>query len=280
MSTAGGAIAHARRMRRAHVAELAELVRIPSVSSDARHRSDVRRAAEWLLRRLRSLGMRAEALGPANGPLVYGQWLGLRGAPTLMVYGHYDVVPPEPLSDWPSPPFQPVVRGGCIHGPGSSDDKGPGVCQLAALTAWKRAGGRPPVNVRCLFEGQEEIGSSVLLRLPRRPPRGMQADAVVVSDTRMLGPGRPTLIHGLRGTLAAELAVKGPPRDLHSGQFGGGVRNPAHVACELLASLHDPHGRVAIPGFYDRVRSERAPRDGGVPGDRELLREGGVAVGF
>jgi acetylornithine deacetylase/succinyl-diaminopimelate desuccinylase-like protein len=276
------ALRAARAGRDAQVAELASFVGIPSVSGDPRHRADVRRAAGWLVSRLRAIGPRARTLGPPDAPLVYGAWPGPPGAPTLLIYGHYDVVAPEPLEAWRTPPFEPVVREGFLHGRGSSDDKGPLLCQLAALRAWASAGGGPPVSVRCLFEGQEESGSRALLALLRRPPPWLRADAVVVSDTRMLGPGRPTLIRGLRGSLAAELVVSGPPRDLHSGAFGGAVRNPAHVLCELVASLHDRDGQIAVPGFYARVRRPAAPPAGarGLPADRELLAQAGVAAGF
>jgi acetylornithine deacetylase/succinyl-diaminopimelate desuccinylase-like protein len=268
--------------RRAQVAALADFVRIPSVSGDARHAAGRRRAAGWLAARLRALGARGvRAFGPPDAPLVTGCWPAPPGAPTLLIYGHYDVVAPEPLDAWRTPPFQPVVRDGFLCGRGASDDKGPIVCQLEALRAWVAARGRPPVGVRCLFEGEEESGSRALLMLLRDPPPALRADAVLVCDTRMLGPGRPTLIEGLRGSLAAELIVSGAPRDLHSGAFGGAVRNPAHVLCELLASLHDRDGRVAIPGFYARVRGGRVRplASDGPPRDRALLAQAGVARG-
>jgi len=290
----------ARARRRAPLAALADLVRIPSISGAAAHAAGRRQAAGWLAARLRALGARGvRTFGPPDAPLVTGCWPAPRGAPTLLIYGHYDVVAPEPLDAWRTPPFQPVVRDGFLCGRGASDDKGPIVCQLEALRAWVAARGRPPVGVRCLFEGEEESGSRALLALLRDPPPALRADAVLVCDTRMLGAGRPTLIDGLRGSLAAELVVSGPPRDLHSGAFGGAVRNPAHVLCELLASLHDRDGRVAIPGFYARVRGARARPGagasppsagrtgasrpgarGGPPGDRALLAQAGVARGY
>ena len=283
MSHGGGgsdaALRAAARLRPAQLAELEQLVAIPSVSGEPRHRADRRRAAGWLLARLRALGLRARTLGPPGAPLVYGEWPAPRGAPTLLLYGHYDVVAPSPLSAWHSPPFEPVVRDGHLYGRGSSDDKGPILCQLTALRAWAQARGRPPVGVRCLFEGEEESGSGTLLELLRSPPPWLAADAVLVCDTRMLGPGRPTLIEGLRGDLAAELVVTCAPRDLHSGAFGGAVRNPAQLLCELVAGLHDAHGRIAIPGFYARVRPARARPGAGSPSDRALLAQAGVQTG-
>jgi acetylornithine deacetylase/succinyl-diaminopimelate desuccinylase-like protein len=296
-AAAAAALREARRGRRAQVAALADFVRIPSVSGDARHAAGRRRAAGWLAARLRALGAGGvRTFGPPGAPLVTGAWPAPPGAPTLLIYGHYDVVAPEPLAAWRTPPFAPVVRDGFLCGRGVSDDKGPIVCQLEALRAWVAARGRPPVGVRCLFEGEEESGSGALLALLRDPPPALRADAVLVCDTRMLGAGRPTLIEGLRGSLAAELIVSGPPRDLHSGAFGGAVRNPAHVLCALLASLHDADGRVAIPGFYARVRGGRAGaapagagragagagrsgRGASAPGDRALLAQAGVVRG-
>jgi acetylornithine deacetylase/succinyl-diaminopimelate desuccinylase-like protein len=168
------------------------------------------------------------------------------------------VVGPEPLERWRTAPFSPALRGRFLYGRGASDDKGPLLCHVAAIAAWLAATGRLPVNVRCVFEGEEEIGSPHLAPVLRRIA-GDGVDAAVISDTRMLGPGQPTLIVGLRGGLAAELEVSGPERDLHSGAFGGAVHNPADVLCELVASLHDTEGRVAVPDFYRRVRARPAP---------------------
>jgi acetylornithine deacetylase/succinyl-diaminopimelate desuccinylase-like protein len=240
-------------------AHLADFVSIPSVSGEPRHAADVRRAAAWLRARLHALGMPRAALVETPGhPIVWAEWRSRRPAPTVLIYGHYDVVAPGPAQEWRSPPFAPVERGGLLYGRGASDDKGPLSAQLAALEAWLAGTGRLPVNVTCLYEGEEEIGSVHLRRLIAggwRPASQVGlVKAAVISDTRILAPDYPALIVGLRGSLAAEVEIAGSARDVHSGAFGGAIRNPAHVLCELLATLHDRSGRVAIAGFYDDVR--------------------------
>lgn len=248
--------------RSSWVDQLSEFVAIPSVSADPRHRDDVRRAAEWLRQRLAAVGMRRAVLLETRGhPLVRAEWTSSAAPASVLFYGHYDVVAPGAVSAWRSPPFAPCRRGRFLYGRGASDDKGPLLCHLAALEAWLSTAGRLPVNVSCLFEGEEEIGSPNLRRLLARRPRlngRRPVDAVVISDTRMLAPGRPALITGLRGGLAAEIEVVGPAHELHSGAFGGAVRNPAHALAELVAGLHDRSGRVSIEGFYRDVRA--APR--------------------
>jgi len=270
------------------VGELADFVAIPSVSSDPRRRGDIQRAADWLRARLRALGMsRASLVQTPGNPVVWAEWTTPGAASRVLMYGHYDVVTPGGRTEWHSPPFLPVARGGFLYGRGASDDKGPVVAQLAALDAWLSTRGRLPVNVTCLFEGEEEIGSPhlrALLRHRRPVARGPVFDAAVISDTRMLGPGLPTLVTGLRGSLAAELEVRGPRRDVHSGAFGGAIRNPAHVLAELIASLHDGAGRVSIAGFYRDVRPPGRDRFEGQPVARiitaQLLAQGGPRIAF
>lgn len=242
------------------IQHLAEFVSIPSVSSEHRHAEDVRRAAAWLKARLREAGIPSTSLIETSGaPLVWGEWPVSRGAPTVLMYGHYDVVSPGSERSWSSPPFVPVKRGQFMYGRGTSDDKGPLLTQLAAVQAWATASGQPPVNILCLYEGEEEVGSDHLRqflragRLPLRPTR--RVDAVLVCDTRMLAAGRPALVVGLRGALTAEIEVQGSSRDLHPGAFGGLVANPSHELAALVSSLHDRDGRVAIDGFYRDVES-------------------------
>jgi acetylornithine deacetylase/succinyl-diaminopimelate desuccinylase-like protein len=249
------------------VEHLAEFISIPTVSSDRRHADDVRRAASWLRARLQDAGVpRTTMIETSGAPLVWGEWSVNPGAPTLLMYGHYDVVAPGRGTSWNSPPFVPVQRGRFIYGRGACDDKGPLLAQLSALQAWATAHGQPPVNVLCLYEGEEEVGSPhlrLLLRTDRLPrPASGAIDAVLVCDTRMLAAGRPALVIGLRGTLAAEVEVLGSIRDLHPGAFGGLVANPSNELAALVSTLHDRDGRVAIDGFYRDVASPaRAYRD-------------------
>lgn len=262
---------------------LAEFVSIPTVSSDRRHAGDIRRAAEWLRARLQDAGIPSTTLIETSGaPLVWGEWSVSTAAPTVLMYGHYDVVSPGLESSWRSPPFIPVKRGRFMFGRGASDDKGPVLAQLSAVKAWATAHGQPPINVLFLYEGEEEVGSPHLRRLLRdgRLPRCATGavDAVVVCDTRMLAAGRPALIVGLRGALAAELEVRGSVRDLHSGAFGGLVANPCNVLAALVSSFHDRDGRIAVDGFYRDVASPtRAHRDPAAEGlvARQLLSAAG-----
>jgi acetylornithine deacetylase/succinyl-diaminopimelate desuccinylase-like protein len=280
-----GAVAQARARHAATLADLERLVRFPSVSADPRHAADVRRCAGWLAGRLRRAGLdRVRVLAAGRHPFVYGEWCRLPGRPTVLVYGHYDVQPPGPAAAWRSPPFEPVRRGDRLYGRGASDDKGQLLAHVAAVEAWLRSAGRLPVNLRCLLDGEEEIGSPSLAALLARNRRALAVDAAVVSDTRMVGPGRPAITYGLRGLLNLELEVAGPSGDLHAGTFGGAVHNPLQVLCELVARLHDARGRVAVPGFYDDVRPvgehERLALAASAPVDAALLREAGVRRGW
>jgi acetylornithine deacetylase/succinyl-diaminopimelate desuccinylase-like protein len=274
-------LAAARAGRARFLEDLAEFVGFPSVSVDPDCAGQVRACARWLARRLAAAGLEEVEVAPTAGhPAVLAGWRGRPDAPTLLVYGHYDVQPAGPPGAWHSPPFRVRRHGEHLYGRGVSDDKGQLLAWVAALEAWLGATGRLPVNVVCLFDGEEEIGSPNLPPLLERHRRALAADAAAASDTRMVGPGRPAVIYALRGSLRAELGLRGPPMDLHSGTFGGAVQNPLEVLAGLLARLHDGSGRVAIPGFYGPVSevppAERAAlaRDG--PNDAELRRLAGV----
>ena len=263
------------------VEALREFVRIPSVSSDPSRAGDVRRCARWLAGRLAEAGLRrVQMVRTPRHPIVYGEWLGTRGGPTILVYGHYDVLSAEPLEAWTSPPFEALVRDGFVHGRGASDDKGQLMAHVLAIERLMRRDGRLPVNVKCLFEGEEEIGSVNLPAFLGRNRRALTADVAVMSDTRMLGPDRPAITHSVRGQLALEVTVRGPRQDLHSGNFGGAVHNPLQVLCEMIARLHDTDGRIAIPGFYRRVRHSNPVERRGLarsgPSDAEILRQTGA----
>lgn len=234
--------------------ELFDFLRIPSVSARSEHREDVRRAADWVANHLRNAGLEAEVVATPGHPVVLGQWHGAGPqAPTLLIYGHYDVQPPEPLELWSSPPFQAQIRDGRLYARGATDDKGQLYLHLKALELLMKARGRLPVNVVVVAEGEEEIGSPNLLPFLREHRGQLGCDAVIISDSQMFAPGVPSLLSSLRGLAYTEIHVHGARSDLHSGAYGGAVPNAATVLARLLASLHDEEGRVAIPGFYDGV---------------------------
>ena len=241
--------------RERHLAELRELLSIPSISTDPERATDVRRAAEWVDRRLRAAGCtRVETFPTERHPIVYGEWMGAPGRPTILIYGHYDVQPVDPLHEWRTPPFEPTVREGRVYARGAADDKGQFITHVNALEACLRSGEAPQVNVKFVLEGEEEIGSESLERFLRYHADLLACDALVVSDTAMLEPGAPSICHGLRGIVYLEIVVRGSSTDLHSGSYGGAVINPANALVGMLARLKDAKGRVTIPGFYDKVR--------------------------
>jgi acetylornithine deacetylase/succinyl-diaminopimelate desuccinylase-like protein len=271
------AVAYARAARERFLHELGEFLAFPSVASQPRHARDVAACAAWLANHLRRIGVpRVQVVATPGSPVVIGEWRGAPGRTTLLVYGHYDVQPVEPLSDWQTPPFRATVAGEHLAARGASDDKGPLFAHVKALEACL-ATGAITTNVVLLFEGEEEIGSPHLVPFLMRERAHLGADAAVVSDTRISSPLLPALIVGLRGALSLELELTGPPRELHSGQFGGAVREPLAALVELLAGLHDTQGRITISGFYDSVRPPT--REPGPP-DAEILRAAGVARGF
>lgn len=284
-SPPANALSYARAHTRGSVHQLLDLVRFPTVSSDPARAGDLRRCAAWLADHLRRIGMHRARVIPTNRhPLVYAEWLGAPGRPVVLIYGHYDVQPAEPLDAWRTPPFEPVVHGDDLYGRGASDDKGQMFAHVKALEALLATTGGLPVNVRCLFDGEEEIGSPSLPAFLGRGRGVLAADVALLSDTRMLAPGRPAITYALRGTLGLEIELRGPPHDLHSGSFGGAVLNPIQALCEIVASLHDEHGRVAIPGFYDRVRrvsmAERRAMARAGPPAAAILRDAGVRRGW
>ncbi len=246
---------HAEAQFDTYLAQLKALLAIPSVSTLPEHKPDVQRAAEWLADHFREIGMaRAEVFPTEGHPFVYAEWLGAEGAPTVLIYGHYDVQPPDPLDEWEAPPFEPVVRGGNLYARGASDDKGQLFANIKAADALLAAEGRLPVNVKFILEGEEESGSRSAPAFVHTHRQMLAADAVLISDTGILAPDLPCIYYGLRGMVALEVEVSGPKADLHSGGYGGTVHNPAQALAEILAALHDAEGRVDVPGFYDDVR--------------------------
>jgi len=238
------------------VEDLKSVLRIPSVSAQPKHRDDMLRCANHLVEELKRIGMTRAEVRPTKGhPIVFAEWMGAPGKPTVLLYGHYDVQPPEPLELWTSPPFEPVVRDGVLRARGAVDDKGQVYMHLKALEGHFKVNGRLPVNLRVLIEGEEEVGSENLAAFLREHRAELDADVIVVSDSAMMGPDQPTLTYGLRGILYTQIEVVGPKHDLHSGHFGGAVQNPANALATIIAGLKDADGRITVPGFYDRVRA-------------------------
>lgn len=242
--------------------ELYEFLRIPSISARSEHRPDMRLAAGWLADRMRDAGLEASIHETPGHPVVLGEWRGAGpDAPTVLIYGHYDVQPAEPLELWTTPPFEPTVRDGRIYARGSVDDKGQLYLHLKALEAHLRTSGRLPVNVVMIIEGEEEIGSPNLMPFIEQHVERLGADYVVISDTSMFAPGMPTIGASLRGLAYFQIEVRGPAQDLHSGSYGGAVINPATALARIIASLHDEDWHVTVPGFYDAVVTDPAYLD-------------------
>lgn len=234
--------------------ELKELLRIPSVSTDSTYAGEVKRCADWLAGHFTDAGLETEVIGTDGHPVVFAEHRADVESPTVLIYGHYDVQPADPEHLWTSPPFEPEVRNGRVYARGSEDDKGQVHMHAKALEARLRSGVGVPVNVKMVIEGEEEIGSRNLESFLLENRKRLSCDAVMISDTTMLGPDLPAITAGLRGLAYMEVTVRGPNRDLHSGSYGGAVRNPANALATIIAGLKDEYGRVAVPGFYDRVK--------------------------
>ncbi len=235
--------------------QLKALIRIPSVSAQPDHDADTRRAAEFVRDDLRGMGVEADLIEfPKGHPIVYGERRDAPGKPTLLIYGHYDVQPPEPLEPWHSPPFEPTVRDGNLYARGATDDKGQMFTHLKAAEAWLKTAGKLPVNVKFLIEGEEEVGGKNLEEYVAANRDKLACDYAVISDTSQFAPGMPAVTYGLKGLAYFELRVQGADRDLHSGTYGGAVQNPLNALAVILASMKGPDGRIQIEGFYDAVR--------------------------
>jgi acetylornithine deacetylase/succinyl-diaminopimelate desuccinylase-like protein len=249
------AIAFAQGQHARFLDELKQFLAIPSVSTLSEHKPDIQHAAEWVAAQMRAVGLEhVEVLPTAGHPVVVGDWLHAEGKPTLLIYGHYDVQPVDPLGEWLSPPFEPTQRGDNLFARGAADMKGQVHAVLKALEALLRSGGLP-LNVEFMVEGEEEIGSPNLNSFMEQNAAKLKCDFSLNADSGILRPDLPSINYGLRGLAYFELWVHGPDHDLHSGTFGGSVHNPAQVLCELIAGMHDADGRVTLPGFYDKVRT-------------------------
>lgn len=249
------AISQAHTGRPQYLQQLLDFLRIPSISTLPAHHADIRRAAQWLATDMARIGLeQVQLLETAGNPVVFGQWLGAGpDAPTVLVYGHYDVQPADPLELWHSPPFTPQIRDDRVYARGASDNKGQMFSHLKAVESMLVANGRLPVNLKFCLDGEEEIGSPHLPPFVSAHRELLAADSILVSDGGMISLRQPVIHYALRGVVFAEIEVSGPRRDLHSGSYGGAVHNPAQAVAEIIAALHDENGRVAIPGFYDNV---------------------------
>src|SRR5690242_15847051 len=233
--------------------ELSDLLRIPSVSTLPAHRKDMQRAARWVADHLRRADLDAEVITTQRHPLVYAEWLGASGKPTVLCYGHYDVQPADPLELWTSPPFEPSIRDGSIYARGSADDKGQMYMHVKAVETLRAVNGTLPVNLKFLIEGEEEVGGGSIAGYVAEHAPKLKADVALVSDTALYAPGIPTLCIGLRGLVYLEVEATGPSRDLHSGLYGGAAPNAVFGLIELLAKAKNSRGEIKIPGIYDDV---------------------------
>jgi acetylornithine deacetylase/succinyl-diaminopimelate desuccinylase-like protein len=276
---------YARARRQEFVSDLKEFVRFPSVSSQPERAADINRCAKWLAKHLQRIGLeRVRIIATRGNPIVYASWQRAPGLPTLILYGHYDVLPGEPLREWRTSPFTPTIQNNNLHARGAADDKGQLFSHVKALESYLKTSRALPVNVKCIFEGEEEIGSPNLHSFIARNKHALRAHAAVISDTRMLAPDRPAISYAQRGGLRAEVEITGPPHELHSGAFGGAIHNPVLALCDIISGLHDDQGRVTIPDFYDDVRvwgeKERAFMARSGPSDEEILRDAKVMQGW
>ncbi|MEX0736660.1 MAG: dipeptidase, partial [Bacteroidota bacterium] len=238
-----------------YLTQLKELLAIPSVSSQSSHNADTRRCAEWVATEMRTIGMNnVEIFETPGHPIVYSEWMGAAGKPTVLLYGHYDVQPVDPLNLWTSPPFEATIRGENLYARGSADDKGQIFIHFKSIEAYMKNQGKLPVNIKMLIEGEEEVGSANLDNFVKGHKDLLKADLVLISDSSMFAKGIPSVCYGLRGLAYMEVEVTGPNTDLHSGSFGGSLHNPIQALSEMIASLHDKNGKITVKGFYNDVR--------------------------
>jgi acetylornithine deacetylase/succinyl-diaminopimelate desuccinylase-like protein len=283
--TVSKVLAHLESKHDRILAELVEFAAIPSVSTDPAHAADIGAAARWVANALSSAGPFSVRTIPTTGnPVVYAEWLGAPGKPTVLVYGHYDVQPPDPFEKWQSPPFTPDLRDGRLYARGVSDDKGPMLIPIKVAQAFFAVAGALPINIKCMFEGEEEIGSPSLDGFIEQNKTLLAADFVLSADGAMWRVDLSSLTVASRGLAGLEITLTGASKDLHSGRHGGAVANPLHAMAQLVATLHEPNGRVAVAGFYDAVReltpAERADITALPFDDREYLAQVGAPATF
>lgn len=274
-------INHIGQNKESYINELKEFLKIPSISTNEENKGDMQRCAEFVAKKMKEAGLpKVEIFRTEGHPIVYGEWLGAKGKPTVLVYGHYDVQPVDPIELWKSPPFEPVIRDGKIWARGATDDKGQLFVHIKSVEAYLKVLGELPLNVKFLIEGEEEIGSPSLGKFIEKNKNLLKCDTVVISDTSLFEPGVPTLTYGLRGLSYLEVEITGPDRDLHSGSYGGAVPNPVNILVDLIAKLHDKNNKITIPHFYDDVlkltKVERENFKKLKLSDKKFARETGV----
>ncbi len=264
-----------------YLEELKEYLKIPSVSALPAHKDDMLRCAEFASKKLKDAGMNEVKIFPTEGhPIVYGEWLEKPGKPTVLIYGHYDVQPVDPLNLWKNPPFDPVISDGKIWARGANDNKGQHFVHVKAVEAFFKTLNELPLNVKFILEGEEEVGSESLVKFLKQQKELLKCDTVLISDTSMYAKGVPTITYGLRGLLYMEVEVVGPDKDLHSGSFGGAVANPINELAKIISKLHDQNGRVTVPNFYKNVlklsKKERENFKALKLSDKQYAKEVGV----
>lgn len=268
-------------MRASHLEEYYQLLRFPSISTDDAYADKVAECAHWLVEKLTKIGLEAKLVPTPGHPVVWAKNEHKPGRKTVMIYGHYDVQPPDPLDLWDSPPFDPVLKDGYVFARGSTDNKGQIIAHIFGIEETLEKEGELPVNLHLIIEGEEEIGSGNLGNFLSQNADALRPDVVVVSDTGMIAKNTPTLSYGLRGVTALEIKIKSAQMDLHSGMFGGAVANPITALAQVLATLHDENGHIAIEGFYDDVKpledwEREAWKKLPIDGDEEVMSETGV----
>ncbi|VAX20217.1 Acetylornithine deacetylase/Succinyl-diaminopimelate desuccinylase and related deacylases, partial [hydrothermal vent metagenome] len=243
------AVKYIKQNKKNYIEELKDYLRIPSISTLKSSVPDIKKCSKFVASKLKEAGMQKVEIIPTDGhPLVYAEWMGAPGKPTVLIYGHYDVQPVDPIELWKSPPFEPVIKSGKIWARGADDNKGQNFIHIKSVEAYLKTTGKLPLNVKFIIEGEEEIGSESLEKFLKTNQKKLKCDAVLISDTSMYGPGIPTINYGLRGLCYMEVEVTGPNRDMHSGSFGGGIANPINELAKIIAKLVNKDGKITIPG--------------------------------
>ncbi len=274
-------IKYVKSNKKKHLEELKDYLRIPSISTLESNKKDIEKCSKFVASKLKDAGMESVKIFPTEGhPLVYAEWMKAPGKPTVLIYGHYDVQPVDPVELWSDEPFEPVIKRGKIYARGADDNKGQNFVHIKSVEAYLKIKGELPVNVKFLIEGEEEIGSMSLEKFIKKNKKLLKCDTVLISDTSMYAPGIPTINYGLRGLAYMEIEVTGPNRDLHSGSFGGGIANPINELAKIISKLQDKNGKVTIPEFYKDVKvltkKERENYKKLNFSDATLMREYGV----
>ncbi len=275
------ALAYAKENQAAYLEELKDYLRIPSISASEDHKDRMIECAKFVSGKLKTAGLKKVKLIKTKGnPLVYGEWMGAPGKPTVLIYGHYDVQPPDPYELWDNDPFDPVIKEGNIFARGADDNKGQNLVHIKSVEAYLKNEGKLPVNVKFLIEGEEEVGSESIETYLKANKKLLACDTVLISDTSMYAPGIPTINYGLRGLAYLEVTLTGPNRDLHSGSFGGALANPINELAKIIAKLHDKNNKVTIPNFYKDVKKLTKKEKESIAAlkfsDRKFAKEFGV----